>query len=71
MTSFPLGHSSKKSATGRPTHNVDQATRQAQDHNQVYSTTLAGDPKKLRGIPAIGLSVTGAIPGTSPHQSVR
>jgi FAD synthase len=66
MTTFTLGHSSKKSATGRPTHNVDQATRQAQDHT-VYATTLAGDPTKLRGIPAIGRNVTGAIPGTSPH----
>jgi hypothetical protein len=35
-----------------------------------YATTLAGDERKLRGIPAIGRGVTGAIPGTSPH-SVR
>jgi FAD synthase len=69
--SFRKGHLNSKSATGQPTHNVDQATRQATDHHEVYATTLAGDPKKLRGIPAIGLSVAGAIPGTSPHQSVR
>lgn len=35
-----------------------------------YATTLAGDERKLRGIPAIGRGVTGAIPGTSPH-SIR
>ena len=31
-----------------------------------YATTLAGDERKLRGIPAIGRGVAGAIPGTSP-----
>jgi hypothetical protein len=31
--------------------------------------TAAGDTRKLRGIPAIGRCVAGAIPGTSP--SVR
>ena len=30
--------------------------------------TNGGDERKLRGIPAIGRGVTGAIPGTSPHQ---
>lgn len=35
-----------------------------------YRTTAAGDERKLRGIPAIGRGVTGAIPGTSPH-SIR
>jgi hypothetical protein len=29
--------------------------------------TLPGDSRKLRGIPAIGRNVAGAIPGTSPH----
>lgn len=30
--------------------------------------TAAGDPRKLRGIPAIGRSVGGAIGGTQPEQ---
>ena len=30
--------------------------------------TAGGDERKLRGIPAIGRGVAGAIPGTSPHQ---
>jgi hypothetical protein len=34
----------------------------------VYRTTAAGDERKLRGIPAIGRGVQGAIPGTSPHK---
>lgn len=34
---------------------------------QRYVTTAAGDERKLRGIPAIGRGVTGAIPGTTPH----
>jgi hypothetical protein len=29
--------------------------------------TLAGDTRRLRGIPAIGYGVDGAIPGTNPH----
>jgi hypothetical protein len=64
---FTKGHLATRSANGNPTHNVTEATQEAADHTQVYATTLAGDPTKLRGIPAIGKSVTGAIPGTSPH----
>jgi hypothetical protein len=28
--------------------------------------TAAGDPRRLRGLPAIGRNVSGAIPGTDP-----
>lgn len=31
--------------------------------------TAGGDSRKLRGIPAIGRNVTGAIPGTVPHKA--
>lgn len=47
---------------------IDPNSQQVQEIR--YSTTLAGDERKLRGIPAIGRGVTGAIPGTSPH-SIR
>lgn len=30
--------------------------------------TAGGDERKLRGIPAIGRGVSGAIPNTSPHK---
>lgn len=33
--------------------------------------TAPGDARKLRGIPAIGRNVAGAIPGTSPHHTIR
>lgn len=33
--------------------------------------TAGGDSRKLRGIPAIGRSVSGAIPGTDPEQVCR
>jgi hypothetical protein len=69
MTSFPLGHNTTRSSSGAITHRVDAAIGQAADRT-VYVTTLAGDPTKLRGIPAIGRNVTGAIPGSVPH-SVR
>ncbi|HWT46561.1 MAG TPA: hypothetical protein VN085_11370 [Vicinamibacterales bacterium] len=36
----------------------------------VKGATAGGDERKLRGIPAIGRGVTGAIAGTVPH-SVR
>lgn len=45
---------------------VAKACREATD-NKTYRTTAAGDERKLRGIPAIGRGVAGAIPGTSPH----
>ncbi|HUP50870.1 MAG TPA: hypothetical protein VM198_00235 [Longimicrobiales bacterium] len=32
--------------------------------------TAAGDPRRLRGVPAIRRGVSGAIPGTSPHEAV-
>lgn len=33
----------------------------------VRGATAGGDERKLRGIPAIGRGVTGAIAGTVPH----
>lgn len=33
---------------------------------KIYRTTAGGDERKLRGIPAIGRGVAGAIPGTNP-----
>lgn len=33
--------------------------------------TAGGDNKQLRGIPAIGRGVRGAIPGTNPEQAIR
>jgi hypothetical protein len=35
-----------------------------------YATTLGGDHQKLRGLPAIGRGVSGAIHGTSPEQAL-
>lgn len=32
--------------------------------------TAGGDERKLRGIPAIGRGVAGAIPGTAPHNGM-
>ena len=38
---------------------------------RVYSTTLAGDERKLRGIPCKARGVGGAIPGTNPSSAIR
>jgi len=37
----------------------------------VTHATLPGDARRLRGIPAIGRSVSGCIPGTNPEQALR
>jgi hypothetical protein len=36
-----------------------------------YRATAGGDERRLRGIPAIARGVAGAVPGTSPHGSIR
>lgn len=40
-------------------------TRSDPADGETYRTTLAGDTRKLRGIPAIGRNVAGAIDGTT------
>jgi hypothetical protein len=67
----PLGN------TGRhlPRYRQDQPTNQAivdeavgiELEAPVTIATAPGDTRKLRGIPAIGYGVAGAIPGTAPH----
>lgn len=44
--------------------NVDHAVREAIDTTPVTGATAAGDARKLRGIPAIGMSVAGVITDT-------
>ena len=39
--------------------------------NRTYTNTPGGDARKLRGIPAIGRSVRGAIPGTNPGDNLH
>jgi len=37
---------------------------------QTYANTPGGDARKLRGIPAIGRNVRGAIPGSVPGEEL-
>lgn len=39
------------------------------EERPVTGATAGGDERKLRGIPAIGRGVAGAIPGSSPHRA--
>ncbi len=48
---------------------LNEPIEQNTDGKKFYSTH--GDERRLRGIPAIGRGVTGAIPGTRPEDSVR
>lgn len=44
------------------------AYRAQRDARRLVAVTGGGDPRELRGIPAIGRNVTGAIPGSAPHR---
>ena len=45
---------------------VEAITRDLADDGKRYANTPGGDARKLRGIPAIGRNVRGAIPGSMP-----
>ena len=45
---------------------VEAITRDLADDGLRYANTPGGDARKLRGIPAIGRNVRGAIPGSAP-----
>lgn len=50
---------------------VERAVRDSSsDDNRAYPATAAGDARKLRGIPAIGRNVRGAIRGTAPGDTL-
>jgi len=38
---------------------------------RILNATAGGDERRLRGIPAIGRGVAGAITGTRPEDSIR
>jgi hypothetical protein len=40
------------------------------DARAAAGATAAGDPRRLRGIPAIGRGCSGAIPGTRPGDNL-
>jgi hypothetical protein len=55
-------------AVPRTLHATHQAHRQVtKPEKPLPPGTAGGDNRALRGIPAIGRGVTGAIPGTTPH----
>lgn len=43
---------------------------EAQPPAPKYASKLPGDGQTLRGLPAIGRGVSGAIPGTSPERVI-
>ena len=51
---------------------VDKITRDFDQQTEtVCSATLPGDARRLRGIPAIGRGVSGAIFGTRPEREAE
>lgn len=55
----------------RDSANIERAVGEAQHIHQNSGATAAGDERKLRGIPAIGRGVTGAIRNTRPGDTLR
>lgn len=48
---------------------VAAALREAEPGSRLVIMDTGADPARLRGIPAIGRSVTGAIRGTDPERA--
>ena len=74
----PLGPNAHLRAVRASTMKQQQGETLARIAQETDSTierpsyaTAAGDQRKLRGIPAIGRGVAGAIRGTSPHGTIR
>lgn len=67
----PLGPTGRHLPRYRPNPNPNQAVEDAIGPDTTAPTattaTAPGDTRKLRGIPAIGYGVAGAINGTAPH----
>ncbi len=49
---------------------VDKAVNEAGPIVHSPGATAPGDSRKLRGIPAIGRNVQGAVPGTNPGDNL-
>lgn len=47
---------------------VARALRESAPEQRTFTATTGGDPLLLRGIPAIGRSVSGCIRGTDPER---
>lgn len=57
----------QRQAFERLLEEAEQAPELDSKRRSRAGSTAAGDPDRLRGIPAVGRSVAGAIPGSSPH----
>jgi len=68
MPTFPLGHwTAKVEAHNQALANhIDRTTQTHQ--GKITWIVTADDEHTLRGIPAIGRGVQGAIPGTNPER---
>ncbi len=67
MSRFP--HYLRQKLAARDKANVDHATQGNENPEQeqtYFPGHDPGDAHKLRGIPAVGRNVRGAIPGTTP-----
>jgi hypothetical protein len=69
MARFARAYRRQLEATDR--RNVDRAIRDAGPIQHSPGSTAPGDSRKLRGIPAIGRGVSGAIRDTRPGDSLR
>jgi hypothetical protein len=63
----PLGQHGRRLPRYRPQTESTLEIHDVEPEPQVNRSTAPGDSRKLRGIPAIGRGVAGAINGTTPH----
>jgi len=72
--SQPLPRFYKRTLRAKDERMISQAiidTGDTAPTRTLSTATLPGDARRLRGIPAIGRSVAGCIPGTNPERSLR
>lgn len=73
MATFPLQYRNLEleAHIARLEARIERETADTSTTSETEGATAGGDERKLRGIPAIGRSVAGAIPGTNPDQATR
>jgi hypothetical protein len=68
MATFPLAVRNAQ-LDARNARVLAEFSREAAPAALARGATAGGDWRRLRGIPAIGRGVAGAIPGTSPERA--
>ena len=66
----PLPRAYRRQEQTGDTEKVDRILREVGDEQPASAAGAAGDERRLRGVPAIGRGVAGAIRGTRPRDGL-